>query len=80
MSSICRLKMAGLEVLFTVITPESVDDVIRHINRYVYAYHSTCEELRVAWTVEITQHTDRAHVLECLTAWPTVDRSGQRTN
>jgi hypothetical protein len=46
-SSISRLTMADLEVLITVITPESGGDVARHYNRYVSADHHTCEAPRV---------------------------------
>jgi hypothetical protein len=47
-SSISRLNMADLEVLITVITPESCGDVARHNNLYLSADHHSCEAPRVA--------------------------------
>jgi hypothetical protein len=41
-----RLNKAGLEVLITVLTPDSGGDVTRHINRYVSDEHPTCETPR----------------------------------
>jgi hypothetical protein len=51
------LNMADLEVLFTVITPESGGDVARQNNRYVSADHTTCEAPRSpAWPVKTIQY------------------------
>jgi hypothetical protein len=56
-SSISRFNMADLEVLITVITPESGGDVARHNNRYVSADHTTSEASRSpAWAVETIQY------------------------
>jgi hypothetical protein len=56
-SSISRLNMADLEVLITVISPESGGDVVTQNNRYVSADHTICEAPRSpAWPVETIQY------------------------
>jgi hypothetical protein len=56
-SSISCLNMADLEVLITVIIPESDGDVATQNNRYISADHTTCEAPRSpAWAVETIQY------------------------